>query len=57
MDGHTPSVVVEVERFDRAGVLNDSGEHSGADRSRIRVYSISRPEQKALDRVASKVQR
>src|SRR5437879_8596984 len=57
MNGDASSVVFEVERFNRAGVLNDSGEHSDSDRSRIRVYSISRPRQKALDWSASEGQR
>ena len=57
MDGDAPSVVFEVERFDRADVLNDSGEHSDSDRSGIRVYSILPATPKALDWVASDGQR
>jgi hypothetical protein len=38
-------------------VLNDSGEHSDSDRSRIRVYSILPTTLKALDWVASEGQR
>jgi hypothetical protein len=41
--GDTPSVIVQDEPFDRAGVFDNAREHSGGDRSGIRVYRISRP--------------
>src|SRR5437870_9875273 len=52
MDRDAPAVLAEVERLDRAGVLNDSGEHCDSNGSRIRVYSISRIKYKALHCVA-----
>src|SRR3977135_4116196 len=57
MDRDTSAVVFDVERFNRSDVFNNSGEHGDSDRSRIRVYSISRPRQKALNWVASDDQR
>ncbi len=35
MDGDAPAVLAEVERLDRAGVLNDSGEHCDSNGSRM----------------------
>src|SRR2546427_384801 len=53
VDRDAPAAVFQVERFDHAGMLNDSRKQSDTARFRIRVYSISRPRLKALDCVLS----